>query len=771
MEKTKRKKKGKEIKVAKKAIKKVVVKKVVKPVRSGKITAKVEKPVRSGKKVVELESKVKQITKRGGDVVPFVPEKIAKAVLKAFQVTGEGNLKDARKVSQKCVQLLNKNYKEGHIPEIEEIQDLVERVLMILDFEETAKAYILYREQHRKIRETEESLDEAVNLVDKYIQEIDWKVKENANMAYSLQGLNNYVSSIVSSKYWMNRVYTPDIKKAHEGGDFHIHDLQLVAAYCCGWDLQDLLRRGFTGVPGKVACKPAKHLGSALGQMVNFIYTLQGEVAGAQAFSNFDTLLSPLVRHDKLTYEKVKQEIQSFVFNMNVATRVGFQTPFSNITMDITCPKNLKNEAVIIGGVPQKETYADFQEEMNMINKAFAEVMTEGDASGRIFTFPIPTYNIDKNFDWKDKRFDSIWEMTAKYGIPYFANFVNSDMDPDDARSMCCRLRLDNRELHKRGGGLFGANPLTGSVGVVTINMPRLGHISKNKKEFFQNLNHLMDLAKISLETKRKLVESLTDKGLYPYTKVYLEAIKMRRGQYWANHFSTIGLVGMNEALLNLIGKDVTTKEGKKLAEEILTHMRDHIIGYQKETGNLYNLEATPAEGTSYRLAKLDRDKYPEIIFANDEAVKKENCEPYYTNSSQLPVYFTEDIFEALDLQNDLQTKYTGGTVLHGFLGERLWDIETTKKLVRKIAENYSLPYFTLSPTFSICPVHGYLSGEHMVCPKCVIEQKTEVYSRVVGYIRPVEQWNKGKQAEFQDRKEFVVHPVKSAKRSGKAAI
>jgi ribonucleoside-triphosphate reductase (formate) len=705
----------------------------------------------------KFKNKITKVIKRSGSVLPFEQSKITKAVSKAFLATGEGSYKDAQKVSEKVTRLLNKNYKKGYIPEIEEIQDLVERVLMVLDFEETAKAYILYREQHRKIRETEESLEEAVSLVDKYIQEIDWKVKENANMAYSLQGLNNYVASVVSSKYWMNRVYSKDIRDAHESGDFHIHDLQLVAAYCCGWDLQDLLRRGFTGVPGKVACKPAKHFGSALGQMVNFIYTLQGEVAGAQAFSNFDTLLAPFVRYDKLAYEKVKQEIQSFVFNMNVSTRVGFQTPFSNITMDITPPKNLAKEAVIVGGVPQKETYGDFQEEMNMINRAFAEVMTEGDASGRIFTFPIPTYNIDKNFDWNDKRFDSIWEMTAKYGIPYFANFINSDMDPDDARSMCCRLRLDNRELHKRGGGLFGANPLTGSVGVVTINMPRLGYTAKSKKDFFRKLDVLMDLAKESLETKRKLVENLTEKGLYPYTKVYLDAIKMRRGEYWANHFSTIGLVGMNEALLSLIGKDITTKGGHKLAEEILSHMRDRIIGYQKETNNMYNLEATPAEGTSYRLARIDREKFPQIVFANEQAVKKEGAEPYYTNSSQLPVSFTEDIFEALDLQDGLQTKYTGGTVLHGFLGERILDIETTKKLVKKIAETYSLPYFTLTPTFSICPVHGYLIGEHPTCPKCVIEQKTEVYSRVVGYIRPVEQWNKGKQEEFKNRKEFVV--------------
>lgn len=705
----------------------------------------------------KVKNFIRKIVKRSGRVVPFDQKKILVAVNKAFEATGEGSMRDARKVRDKVTQILNKNFKKGDVPTVEALQDLIERVLMILDFDETAKAYILYREQHRKIRETEESLDEAVSLVDKYIQEIDWKVKENANMAYSLQGLNNYIASIVSSKYWMNRVYTKEIREAHEGGDFHIHDLQLIAAYCCGWDLQDLIRRGFTGVPGKVACKPAKHLGSILGQMVNFIYTLQGEVAGAQAFSNFDTLLAPFVRNDKLTYEQVKQEIQSFVFNMNVSTRVGFQTPFSNITLDITPPKTLAKETVIIGGVPQKETYAEFQEEINMINRAFAEVMTEGDASGRIFTFPIPTYNIGKDFDWEDEKFNPVWEMTAKYGIPYFANFVNSDMDPDDARSMCCRLRLDNRELHKRGGGLFGANPLTGSIGVVTINLPRLGHLAENKKDFFKRLENLMNIAKDSLETKRKLVENLTLGGLYPYTKFYLDSIKMRRGQYWANHFSTIGLVGMNEALLNLIGKDITTSEGQKLAEEILVYMRDRIKTYQEETGNLFNLEATPAEGTAYRLARIDRKKYPNIIFANDGDVKSDGGEPYYTNSSQLPVSFTNDIFEALDLQDKLQTKYTGGTVLHGFLGERIWDIAMVKKLVRKIAENYALPYFTLSPTFSICPVHGYLAGEHHVCPKCVVEQKTEVYSRVVGYIRPIQQWNKGKQAEFKDRNEFVI--------------
>jgi ribonucleoside-triphosphate reductase len=444
------------------------------------------------------------------------------------------------------------------------------------------------------------------------------------------------------------------------------------------------------------------------------------QVAGAQAFSNFDTLLAPFVRHDKLSYEEVKQHIQSFVFNMNVSTRVGFQTPFSNITMDITAPKVLAKEAVIIGGVPQKEKYGDFQREMNMINRAFAEVMMEGDADGRVFTFPIPTYNIGKDFDWDDKRYRPIWEMTAKYGIPYFANFVNSDMDPEDARSMCCRLRLDNRELHKRGGGLFGAAPLTGSIGVATMNLPRIGYLSKDKKEFYARLDHLMDLAKESLEIKRKIVEGLTDRGLYPYTKFYLAPIKLRRGEYWANHFSTIGLLGMNEALMNLIGKSITTKEGQKLAEEILVHMRKRIVSYQKDTGNLYNLEATPAEGTSYRLARLDRERYTDIIFANDDGVKAGETEPYYTNSSQLPVNYTDDIFEALDLQDKLQTKYTGGTVLHGFLGERLWDVEATKNLVRKIAENYTLPYFTLTPTFSICPSHGYIAGEHHTCPSCI---------------------------------------------------
>jgi len=714
-----------------------------------------QKMVKKGKK--EQKNQIDRVIKRDGRVVAFDETKITRAVLKAFAETGEGREVEAKKVTEKVVQLLNKNYKKGYVPEIEEIQDLVERVLMILDFEETAKAYILYREQHRKIRESEESLKEAVDLVDKYIKEIDWMVKENANMSYSLQGLNNYISSIVSSKYWLNRVYSKAIRDAHSEGDFHIHDLGLIAAYCCGWDLQDLLRRGFMGVPGKIACKPPKHLRTALGQMVNFFYTLQGEVAGAQAFSNFDTLLAPFVRYDKLSFQEVKQCMQEFVFNVNVPTRVGFQTPFTNITLDLTPPKNLAEESVIIGGVPQKEKYGEFQEEMNMINKAFAEVMAEGDANGRVFTFPIPTYNITKGFNWSDQNLTPIWEMTAKYGIPYFANFVNSDMNVEDARSMCCRLRLDNRELYKRGGGLFGANPLTGSIGVVTINLARIGYLAKSKKDFYARLDGLMDLAKESLETKRKIVENFTTNGLYPYAKFYLDGIYKRRGNYWSNHFSTIGIIGMNEALLNFSGETTSTPAGIKFAKEVMEHMREKMVKYQKETENLYNLEATPGEGITYRFARIDREKYPDIIFANGQVGKTKKAEPYYTNSTQLPVGYTEDFFEALDLQEPLQTLYTGGTVLHGFLGERIQDIETTKKLVKTISEKYSLPYFTLTPTFSICPSHGYLSGEHKFCPKCVVKQKCEVYSRIVGYIRPVEQWNAGKVAEFGDRKEFVV--------------
>ena len=576
-------------------------------------------------------------------------------------------------------------------------------------------------------------------LVDSYLKQLDWKVNENSNMSYSIQGLNNYIASEVSKTYWLNKIYNEKIRNAHISGDIHIHDLNIISVYCVGWDLKDLLTEGFRGVKGKIESKPPKHFRTALGQIVNFMYTMQGEAAGAQAFSNFDTLLAPFIRYDNLTYEQVKQAIQEFVFNMNVPTRVGFQTPFTNITMDLTVPTYYTEQPVIIGGELTEDTYKDFQPEMDLLNKAFFEVMMEGDASGRVFTFPIPTYNITKDFDWNNEKLNGLWEMTAKYGIPYFSNFINSDMSPEDARSMCCRLRIDNRELEYRGGGLFGSNPLTGSVGVVTINLPKIADNVKNKGEFLEQLSQKMEIAKESLEIKRKLLEDLTDKNLYPYTKFYLRDIKARFGVYWKNHFSTIGLIGMNEACLNLLGSDIGSFRGKQFALDVMDFMRAKIVEFQKETGNNYNLEATPGEGTSYRLAKLDKNhKYK-----------------YFTNSTQLPVDYTDDIFEVLDHQDELQTKYTGGTVVHIFAGERITNLETMKNLVKKVCNNYKLPYFTFSPTFSTCPNHGYVAGEHFKCPDCGAD--CEVYSRIVGYIRPVSQWNKGKQTEFHNRTNFDV--------------
>lgn len=577
------------------------------------------------------------------------------------------------------------------------------------------------------------------SLVDSYLKQLDWQVKENSNMSYSIQGLNNYIASEISKKYWLNKIYPEHIKNAHISGDIHIHDLNIISVYCVGWDLKDLLSEGFTGVRGKVESSPARHFRTALGQVVNFMYTMQGEAAGAQAFSNFDTLLAPFIKYDGLSYDQVKQAIQEFVFNMNVPTRVGFQTPFTNITMDLTVPSYYADQPVIIGGELMDETYKEFQAEMDMLNKAFFEVMMEGDSAGRVFTFPIPTYNITKDFDWENKNLDGLWEMSAKYGIPYFSNFINSDMSPEDARSMCCRLRIDNRELDYRGGGLFGSNPLTGSIGVVTINLPKIADNVKNKGEFFENLSKQMETAKESLEIKRALLEDLTDKNLYPYTKFYLRDIKARYGVYWKNHFSTIGLIGMNEACLNLLGDDIGSFRGKQFALEVMDFMRAKIVDFQKETGHNYNLEATPGEGTSYRLAKLDKNhKYP-----------------YFTNSTQLPVNYSDDIFEVLDHQDDLQTKYTGGTVVHIFAGERISNINTMKNFVKKVCNNYKLPYFTFSPTFSTCPNHGYVAGEHFKCPECGAE--CEVYSRIVGYIRPVNQWNKGKQMEFRNRTVFEV--------------
>ncbi|MCD6093400.1 MAG: ribonucleoside triphosphate reductase [Candidatus Omnitrophica bacterium] len=1047
----------------------------------------------------------KRIKKRDGRTVKFDAKKISEAIKKAGLATGEFGEREADKLTLKVLSLAQ-NTITAKTPTVEEIQDIVEEVLLSSPYRKTAKAYIIYREQHAGIRRITAKAN--VDLMDQYLDKLDWQVNENSNMAFSLQGLNNYISSEVSKVYWLNKVYPPEIREAHLSGDFHIHDLGLLANYCIGWDLEDLLVEGFKGASGKMQSRPAKHFRSALGQVVNFLYTLQGECyskdtevltdsgwkyfykvkkddkiftlnnqtneielqspikfykfdysgelynfkskkmdllvtpnhnmvvdqyspyckkgryrrkivkakdfnanehnipkhsvwkgkerkwfilpeikikqyrnftkryvvkkidskkilmndwlkffgfyiaegntyrrkrtpkdrkpyfaynirifqnegkesedfedvlktlafnyrkkvekgnkvvfeiedkqlyayleqfgkandkylprqikelckpqlkilfdwmmkgdgyiangnveystrskrladdfqeivlklgwnaniyerrkgkfkwydigisrtryfklgkesikkelykgkvyclevsnhtlyvrrngkacwcgnsAGAVAFSNFDTLLSPFIYYDKLAYPEVKQAMQEFIFNMNVPTRTGFQTPFSNITLDLDIPSIYAERAVIIGGKPQERTYKEFQREMDMFNRAFLEVMLEGDAKGRVFSFPIPTYNISKDFDWDNPKLKLLWEVTGKYGLPYFANFINSDMKPEDARSMCCRLRIDNRKLYKRGGGLFGSSPLTGSIGVVTINMPRLGYFSETKEEFLQRLERLMLLARNSLEIKRKILEKFTDGDLYPYAKFYLRNIKKRFGQYWKNHFSTIGLVGMNEACLNFLGKDIGTEEGRKFAVEVLNFMRSKLLEFQKETGNNYNLEATPAEGVSYRLPKLDKEKYPQVICANEEEYKK-GAKPFYTNSSQLSVNYTDDVFEALDLQDEIQGLYTGGTVLHLFAGEEIKDFQAVKSLVRRICENYHLPYFTLTPTFSVCPTHGYIAGEHSHCPECGAE--CEVYSRVVGYLRPVKQWNEGKKEEFKQRKAFKI--------------
>ncbi len=692
-----------------------------------------------------------KVIKRNGSEEFFNPHKITSAIRKAGEATGEFDEIIARKLTLRVLNLLHQLDME-HPPTVEKIQDIVEEVLLTSPFRKTAKAYILYREQHSQIREIANKFN--TDLVTRYLNKEDWKVNENSNMAFSLQGLNHYISSEVSQAYWLNKVYPQEIREAHLKGDFHIHDLGLVSVYCVGWDLQDLLSEGFKGVSGKMESAPAKHLRSALGQIVNFFYTLQGEAAGAQAFSNFDTLLAPFIRYDGLTYKEVKQALQEFVFNVNVPTRVGFQTPFTNITMDLKPPSYYLDHGVIIGGKIQDATYKEFQKEQEMFNKAFLEVMLAGDAKGRVFTFPIPTYNVTKDFEWDNPNLRLLWEMTAKYGIPYFSNFINSDMDPDDARSMCCRLRLDNRELRSRGGGLFGATPLTGSIGVVTINMPRIGYLSKTKEEFYQRLEHQMLLAKESLEVKRKILEKFTDQNLYPYINFYLRKIKERFDQYWKNHFSTIGLVGMNEACLNLLGENIASPKGAQFTQEVLDFMREKLIQFQKETGNIFNLEATPAEGCSYRLAKKDKAVYPEIICANEEEYRNEH-EPFYTNSTHLPVGYSDDIFEVLEHQDGLQTRYTGGTVLHGFVGERIHNIEGLKQLVKVICQKFKLPYFTITPTFSVCHNCGYRAGEHKLCDKC--QSTCEVYSRVVGYLRPVQQWNKGKKEEFVQRKTYKV--------------
>ncbi|TFG37055.1 MAG: ribonucleoside triphosphate reductase, partial [Syntrophobacterales bacterium] len=600
-----------------------------------------------------------KIKKRDGRLAKFDAAKITNAIAKAGMATDEFGEREAKKLTIKALNLAEKLF-DNKIMTVEEIQDIVEEVLLGSSYRKTAKSYIIYRDQHARLREIANKME--VDLVDQYLKKMDWKINENSNMDYSLQGLNNYLSSEVSKVYWLNKIYPNEIKDAQMNGDFHIHDLSILSVYCVGWDLYDLLIEGFKGASGKVESKPARHLRSALGQIVNFFYTLQGEAAVAQAFSNFDTLLAPFIRYDNLGYKEVKQALQEFIFNINVPTRVGFQTPFTNVTLDVKVPKYYADQGVIIGGEPQNETYKEFQKEMVMFNRAFLQVMAEGDAKGRVFTFPIPTYNITADFDWDNPDLEYLWEMTAKYGVPYFSNFVNSDMNPEDARSMCCRLRIDNRELEKRGGGLFGSNPLTGSIGVTTINMPRIGYLSKTEDEFVNRLDHLMVLAKESLEIKRKVLEKFTDRELYPYTKYYLRGVRQRFGEYWKNHFSTIGLVGMNEACLNLMGKNIADPEGQEFTKRILDFMRNRLLEFQEESGNNYNLEATPAEGTSYSLARKDKEKYPDIICATGNGNRESNAEVFYTNSTQLPVNFTDDIFEALDLQDEIQSRYTGGT-------------------------------------------------------------------------------------------------------------
>lgn len=691
---------------------------------------------------------ITKIKKRDGRVVDFDQSKITNAIFRAAIACG-GNDKDkAQTLSDEVVVEIEKMFR-GTIPEVEQIQDIVEKVLIENGHAQTAKSYILYREKRSSAREMNALIGATINMFGDYLNDKDWLIKENANQQRSVNGLNNYVRETFTKQYWLHEIYPNEVREAHLSGDLHIHDLGFFGPYCAGWDLKQLLMNGFGGVPGKMDSRPAKHLRSFLGQIVNATFTTQGECAGAQAWSSFDTYCAPFIRLDNLDYKQVKQALQEFVFNMNVPTRVGFQCPFSNVTLDIKVPKTLKDMPIVIGGQYSEEyTYGEFQAEMDMFNKAFCEVMVDGDATGRVFTFPIPTINITKNFDWDSAVADSIMEMTCKYGIPYFANYVNSDLSPEDAVSMCCRLRLDVTELRKRGGGLFGSNPMTGSIGVVTLNLPRIGYLAKSEKEFFERLEYLCYVAKTSLEIKRKIIEEQSEQNLYPYSVNNLRDIKRRTGEYWSNHFNTIGIVGMNEALLNFMGKDLTTQEGQEFAKKVMNYMRELMVQFQAETGHQYNLEATPAEGTSYSLARKDRAKYPDIITAGTN-------EPYYTNSTQLPVGFTDDIFETIELQDELQSLYTGGTVQHLYLGERISDINIAKNLIKKVFENSKMPYISLTPTFSVCPDHGYIAGEHFTCPSC--GKPAEVWTRVVGYLRPVQCFNNGKREEYAERKKYVI--------------
>ena len=683
-----------------------------------------------------------RVVKRDGEIAEFSIGKISAAITKAFEALN-------KQYHPSVIELLSlhvtsdfeSKIKDGNIT-VEDIQDSVEKVLSESGYADVAKAYIMYRKQREKVRNINSTVLDYKDLVDNYLQINDWRVKENSTVTYSVGGLILSNSGAITANYWLSEIYDPEVAEAHRTAAIHLHDLSMLTGYCAGWSLKQLIQEGLGGVPGKITSSPASHLSTLCNQMVNFLGIMQNEWAGAQAFSSFDTYLAPFVKVDNLSQKEVKQCVQSFIYGVNTPSRWGTQAPFSNITLDWTVPKDLENLPAIVGGKEMDFTYGDCKKEMDMVNKAFIEVMIEGDANGRGFQYPIPTYSITRDFDWSETENNKLlFEMTAKYGTPYFSNYINSDMEPSDVRSMCCRLRLDLRELRKKSGGFFGSGESTGSVGVVTINMPRIAYLSRDEKEFYDRLDKMMDIAARSLKTKRTVITKLLEAGLYPYTKRYLGT--------FANHFSTIGLIGMNEVGLNAnwLRADLTHPKTQRFTRDVLNHMRERLSDYQEKYGDLYNLEATPAESTTYRFAKHDKSRYPDIITANM------NGTPYYTNSSHLPVGYTEDIFSALDIQDDLQTLYTSGTVFHAFLGEKLPDWKAAANLVRKIAENYKLPYYTMSPTYSVCKDHGYITGEHYTCPIC--GNKTEVYSRITGYYRPVQNWNDGKAQEFKDRKVY----------------
>ncbi len=685
-----------------------------------------------------------KVMKRDGTIAEFDIAKISKAITKAFEAEKcEFHPTVIDLLALKVTSDFSPKIKDGII-NVEDIQDSVERVLSQAGYTDVAKAYILYRKQREKVRNVKATMLNYKDLVDSYLDSSDWRVKENSTVTYSVGGLILSNSGAITANYWLSEIYDEEIADAHRSAAIHLHDLSMLTGYCAGWSIKQLIQEGLGGVGGKITSKPAKHLASLCNQMVNFLGIMQNEWAGAQAFSSFDTYLAPFVKVDHLSYYDVKKCIESFIYGVNTPSRWGTQAPFSNITLDWTVPNDLKNIPAIVGGQDMDFTYGDCQAEMDMVNKAFIEIMIEGDANGRGFQYPIPTYSITKNFDWSESENNRLlFEMTAKYGTPYFSNYINSDMEPNDVRSMCCRLRLDLRELRKKSGGFFGSGESTGSVGVVTINLPRIAYLAKDEKDFYAKLDHMMDVSARSLKIKRTVITKLMNEGLYPYTRRYLGTFD--------NHFSTIGLVGMNEACLNAkwLHEDLTHEAAQRFSRDVLNHMRERLSDYQEKYGDLYNLEATPAESTSYRLAKHDVALYPDIITANEHGT------PYYTNSSHLPVGYTEDIFTALDVQDELQTLYTSGTVFHAFLGEKLPDWRAAATLVRKIAENYRLPYYTMSPTYSICKNHGYLAGEHYTCPEC--GEKTEVYSRITGYYRPVQNWNNGKAQEFKDRKVYNI--------------